>query len=431
MGPEHASAGDDHDAITLRHATTRWVSGVLMGFLFFLISLALAPLPPFQVLDRIGSDLLIDFASRRADSYVRFAEGGPDRIVFVSVDDDSLRQWGAANGREARGRIARLLHALRQTKARAILFDIIFTGNTPADAGLRQVLSEDGVPVALAAPDAATVGRGWKATMRLELGEPYRTVQEGGPHGKVHFASSQVTQQSDFVVRSLRQENCVQIDDRWHSLPSLARTTAALARGKMPEPANQDCPDDSRIRNEPISFLIRPDRGVATAPVVAHPWFRTVSAADVLRAPAAIDWSNAVIVVGQDNATSTEDRFETPLGEMPGALLQANALAGLLQAQHPTEVDHLAHYLLELRLLLVTAGTGVAYWLVSRLARRLVARRTPAGWAGSDPHRNFAAFLLELLVFVMMTAVAIVVVEFVALRSGLAAIARGESGWAA
>ena len=296
-----------------------------------------------------------------------------------------------------------------------------------------------GVPVVLAAPDTATVGRGWKATMRLEFGEAYRKAakpdaanlpegEEARWHDSVHFASSQVTQQSDLVVRSLRPENCVQLDDTWRSLHSLARATAALALGGTPAVSNTDCPNDSGVTDKPISFLIRPERGLATAPVTARPWFRTISAADVLKLGSKIDWADTVVVVGQDNATSTEDRFETPLGEMPGALLQANALAGLLQAQNPTHVDNFAYYLLELRLLLVTAATGVAYWFASRGVRRLVAKRTPTGCAGSDPHVNFTAFLLELLVFAGMTCVAIVVVEFVALRSGLAALARGEFG---
>ncbi|TDH61631.1 CHASE2 domain-containing protein [Dankookia rubra] len=418
--PDGHDHGKDSDGepLTLRGAAVRFVSGIMLGVLFAGIMQLLSPLAFIQHLNRLGSDLVISLASMKSDAFIR---PGVPRIIFVSIDDATLEDWVANSAREARGRIAAMIDTLRGSGAAAIMLDIVFEDSSPGDAAMRAALSRDGAPMLLASPIIASTQAGRIAPAPVAPGPAYPSPLPPG----IRFASDQVLRDTDGVVRSLPPMRCIKVDGIWQDLPSLARGTAALFRPE-PDAGHAPCVDD-HAHEEPISFLIRPEHGLATAPVAANPWFRTVSAVDLPKLSKDL-LRNAIVVVGQDNQGSEADRFLTPLGEMPGALLQANALAGLLHTGALAHAGTREHLVLEIMLILVAASIGVLYWLLSRIACLCLARLLPRRWVGSNPKRSFVALLADLLIFAAMTALAVACVVFVSLETALAALTRGQVG---
>lgn len=393
------------------------VSGIVLSVLVELLVHALVLFPPLRNLDDLGADHLWDYALNRIDEVWNPKD---KKIVFVSIDDDSLAQWHVSTGLEGRGEIAELISDLRRSQAAAVMVDIVFEASTADDHRLRAALTQDGVPVILAAPDAATVTRGWVSSMQMRPGTAYPDPLPPN----VTFASARVLEDEDGEVRRLRSAQCVQVGGQWRLLPSLARATAAKVLGDKLDEA--EC--SGTAADEPISFLIRPERGDATAPVSANPWFRTISAADVPKLPADF-LRNTIVVLGQNNLQSDADKFKTPLGLMPGALVQANALAGRIRSKDSSHNEGEEDLLFYLQLFSITAISGLIYLGFSKSIQHLLAGKIILSRTIAKDHRSsLLIFILDSAAFLTIGLVAATTIYHVTLTHGLVLFARGETG---
>jgi hypothetical protein len=385
-----------------------WLVGIMLGVLFAIILLVLSPLVPLRQLERMGGDAAAELALLRAEAYIK-PEDVP-RIVFVSIDEASLAAWQAPTARDARPQIINLIRAVRAAMPRVVAVDMGFSESQASATALRDALAAEGPPVVLAAPLATTLGQGDKRYDRLAAGPPYPDPLPS----KVTFAGTQVVMETDGVVRSLRPYRCVEQKERWQRLPSFAHAVVAQVRPDFALRTDADClehaPDIS------IVFLIGPEQGKATSPV--RGWFRTVSALDLPRLPAPV-LAGSIVVIGQDNQASTEDRLWTPVGEMPGALLHANAIAGLLHVGTPAKSGHGTKILLKFLLIIIAATTGAFYWGL----RALVFARS-----GKTSEESFVMLLADLGMFLAVTAFTLAAVAMTAVKIGAEALMAGGIG---
>jgi CHASE2 domain-containing sensor protein len=390
-----------------------WVSGMLLGLAFTVGLVVLAAITPLQQLERIGNDTATAVVAWRAGS--RIDPTTQPAMLFITIDDPSLDSWGTSPGAETRRRIANTIRSVQAARPRLILLDLEFSDTALLDEEIRSVLSAGGAPMVLVAPVQTSIGQDRRRTSRLEPGNAYPDPLPAN----LRFGASQVVQDTDGVVRSLRPFRCFETTTRtWRAVPSLAHQAVALLRPEMAPAIPPNCEGRDGLE-EPIIFLLRPESGVATAP--PYPWFRTVSAADVARLAKQMPelLRDAVVVIGQDNRGTISDRLATPVGEMPGALLHANAVAGLLYLGRASKAGAVMKYALKFCLITVAALVGALYW---------VSREAVFAWFGRSPDQSLLALLLDLLLFAAFTCIAFGAVAWITIEVGAEAMLAGGIG---
>jgi CHASE2 domain-containing sensor protein/predicted Ser/Thr protein kinase len=223
---------------------------------------------------------------------VRGSQRAPPGIVIVGIDQDSLARLPRFPFQ--RSLYARVIDRLRRDRARLIAFDIEF--NRPTTAAQDDALidaAQRARPVVFA---TTLIDRSGRTEV---LGGALIRRQIGARAG-----ATAALPDSSGVIRRLPYSV--------NGLPSFSVVIAALRRGR------------------PVDRAAFTHGGALIDYLGPSGTFRTISFVDVLRgrAPAAA-FRNRVVIVGE-TAPSGQDLHPSPLGVLPGAEVQANALATIL-----------------------------------------------------------------------------------------------------
>lgn len=265
----------------------------------------------------------------------------PDpRIVIVGMDDDSLGKMGRASYPLPRIMHARLIHALKEAGAKVIAFDVWFTAETPDDVELARAARECG-PVFCALDSDSQNGQEGEALhfikpareLRRAL-KPFFIRMRRGPGDKVR----------DFLPYP--------VDSETGERPlHMAVALAAAWNGDLgKEPLLRDRFTLGRI-SAPVGMdqetLVRYAGPAGTWSYV--PYHEAYSGNWKRRSPTL--FRDKIVLVGRID--DVEDRHLTPLGDMNGVEIIANAAQTLLQSLYISHIHQTANWIAGLILSLV------------------------------------------------------------------------------
>lgn len=390
-----------------------WLAACLLGIVVAAGLQLFSDAPAFRLLERQGADAATKYAVRHADDWAR---ADRPRVVLLTVDDHTLRQWGRSTGLDARGEIARVIGLMRESKAQAVVVDMTFMRESDAQSAeaLRWAIAKPGRPVVLAAA-LGPLSSGDRALRHFYDWQ----LEVAGGRSHVHFGHPLVgPPEPDGAVRAIRRAVCVYREGQWTTLPSIAHLTFALSIGS--EPSQDNCKPNAEPAPEPIFFMLPPSAAQA-AEWPATRWFASVSAANapLLREE---DLAGAIVIIGQHHAQVSEDRHWTPLADMPGVLLHANALAGMLHVGLPEKPKWLSKLWLKFLIIISVATVSLLYWVPhdTFLAQRISIQNEEAA-----PTLNDLWFLLDLALFIAVMFLAFGAAVYLAIRVGASELLQG------
>jgi CHASE2 domain-containing sensor protein len=365
-----------------------------------------------------------------ADSRAKATKGLA--VTLVDVDSAAVEKWNPVTRTTPRDRIAAIIEKLRTKKPKLIFVDFDLSGEA-SDSGddeLRTVLSnypDDAPPLLLTRslqPIHCPEGE-CETYKSCPPAEAAQKPQEGEPAAKtvptiyestagkanIIWVASVFSPDGDGVVRSSRLWEAVCRNGEPVLLPSPALVATALAEkepagmgclaaflgrhGKSDLPPGGECkrswPVNTSAYAELIPFIIGAPSQTRisdwlTANELRYQRVRASSVLDEVRdeqvAPSAFE--DRVLLVG---ASYGADKFETPLGVMPGVAVIANAVAVA-----PVVLDVAPRYVLRAILTLVL---GVIYISIARSFRALPAAAIifalSYGWFLLSPYIHVSA----------------------------------------
>jgi CHASE2 domain-containing sensor protein len=353
--------------------------------------------------------------------------GSADPVLFLDIDDRSLSQlqpgappFSPPLSTAPRAAIADLLDFIRTTPAgsapRVVIVDVDLS--QPASDGeqgvgrLRTALAawaaSKAPPLIIAREPYPASALGADSAIPVLPDTPYEAII--APASNIHWANSQILSDQNAVVREFLPYRCVASSRGVRPLYA----PALLAYGLMePHAAGTQAPaarwlveGDSHCRTHPaqspphgerIDYHMSMDLGFAARvwPSVSSAWpgwkscegtdtavLRRLSVIDILdavRSGADVDRGllcRHIVIIGGTNA-SAGDFIQTPLNEMNGSIVLANAVRGLQLTQGGMRPIPL---LLQILLLFfVSAWISLSAAATARVRRRYVRLRQGAG----------------------------------------------------
>lgn len=279
----------------------RFAVGVLLGLLVFFALLVLRhfEIPLIQQLERTGNDAIM---RRYASHLAREDRVKAAAIVLNDTEDEESRISDLID----------LITQLQSFDLSALVIDLQIKGSAASESGerlkrLARLLRESTkkFPVAVAADAALS-----NLSDRWDIQRDYFSA--AGLDGIVRVLPN-VIEDSDGVVRRVAPWACARDPDtgKWRATP----TMAFALRGAPTE----DCPRAEPGKDERLRILFRanPAREPLLIPVISLSQLKTDAAMDRK------SLQNALVVVGQNRWADT---YRTPVGVLPGVLVQANAL---------------------------------------------------------------------------------------------------------
>jgi hypothetical protein len=293
----------------------RFAVGVLLGFLVFVALSVLRhfEIPLIQQLERAGNDAIVRFY---ASHLAREDQLKAVAIVLNDTEDEESRTSDLID----------LITLLQSFDLSALVVDLQIKGDAASENGerlkrLARLLRESvkKFPVAVAANAAPS-----NLSDRWDIQRDYLSAD--GLGGIVR-ALPNVIEDSDGGVRSVAPWACAHDPDtgKWRATP----TMAFALRGAPTE----DCPRAQPGKDERLRILFRAN----TAPEAS---LIPVISLRRLTKDAAMDRQslhNALVVVGQNRWA---DSYRTPVGVLPGVLVQANALWTAQRQRYTGESSH-------------------------------------------------------------------------------------------
>jgi hypothetical protein len=317
-------------------------------------------------------------------------------IIFVEIDDSSLERWGSVEVAAAgtpRSLLASLIHVLREAQPSAIFLDYDFRNHLPDDSALRDELAKPNLtPVLLprfygpgVLPDCESQTQA-KAPMEQEtvFDDTFRSGSVGSAHsivalgayglieGTCSFYWTRVGDKGELVSRTAAMVRAIELS----SLSNGAQVVTYDHIVPRLIPTRWWIRDDTRLLNDKAGQL-------AYARIKSSFWLRE-GTLDVTGADLSALW-HAIIIISSTHRWS-DDVHETPVGDLPGALVQAN-LALELQSPPEQELPLKIQFLIDLVLVIASAlltiplcwlpiyrrlplGSELPIWArISRLAR--------------------------------------------------------------
>jgi hypothetical protein len=272
----------------LRRWLTHWLTCVSVTFLFVMLLQFMEGSSLLQSLDRLGADAVMRLYAPEAAS---------PPVIVVEV------------GKEPKAEDVAL--GLRKLKGAGVLA-----------LGLDLIAAEDLSGQALAKlVDAVTELSIENIPIAMPLVNPSLAEQVEGLR-KVRRASVELSKDIDGIIRSTRQHNCGEIGGRRARLPTLAWA--------MVDPNSE----------ETGRGCVEPDRDlpILSVPILSVP--NSAARTGILLMTMDMIDSNkgllkgAYVILGAVSAGTMLDRFQTPLGELPGAVIHAEAVWTLAVLAH-------------------------------------------------------------------------------------------------
>ena len=373
----------------LKRLLTGFASNLDLGALVGAISLGLV----FETLVFLAFEQGYFYSERNAitDKVATLFRGGTASgkqrpIIFIDIDDETYNKVLDRPPVLPRDQIAMIAEVLTPPKSEeadgsrsaaagplVVLFDIDFSASSPSalDSTLRQALTNLGgpVPVVLvASPDRAD--HEGKNGCRVGEQAPFSRTKDDGINISCGIAT--LYRADDHVIREFPLWALECGGPSASVTPSVALLTAALAtqtsvaRSQLDADLKVATPADCELRGDrfatvtlggfdngtfdvdvrepltPIDFAIPPsgpylmiNKGASGTDQA--PLFRRLSAGTILGNAKSLSptfFNGSIVIVGGSFADS-KDLHPTPVGEMPGALILANAINTLLAYQGP------------------------------------------------------------------------------------------------
>jgi hypothetical protein len=301
-------------------------------------------------------------------------------VIFIDFDDDAMHGLGAT-GQAATGTpralIAQATHAARQAGAAVIFLDYDLRNHSPGDDALRQELRMRGPPVLVprffSTDDLPECASQSDATAPLELQTAF---DDTVITGTVMPVQSMVALDVDGTIEGTCAFYRVHVSDL---AETTSREAAMLRAVKLAGPPQGHT--DARLEGATPRMLttrwwIRHDTQMLHMPSGALAYARIragLFAHDGGFDARAVDLSalRGAIVIISSTSRWSGDQHETPVGRLPGALINAN-LALELQSPPEWKPSLLAQFGVDAVLVVVASALTFPNWLSAF-------RRFPAG----------------------------------------------------
>ena len=335
-------------------------------------------------------------------------------IIFIDIDDETYKHFPNRPLILPRDQITRIAEALTPPDSQktdgakpvagsplVVLFDIDFSAaSTPAknDRALRRALTKLGGPIPVVlVKSAQPAGQDGKNECQVGDQAPFGPSKDGG--GNINCGSATLYRTDDHVIREFPLWSLECSGPSASVTPSVPLLTAAFAmqntvtRSQLEADLRVAVPSDCELHGDriatvtlagfdngtfdvdvrepltPIDFAITPSGGPYRTINKSDsgddqvPLFRRLSAGTILRNTGSMSpsfFEGSIVIVG-GSFVDSRDIHPTPVGEMPGALILANAINTLLAYQGP--IAHAGGFEHILWSLIVIVAIGLAFAL--------------------------------------------------------------------
>ena len=391
-------SNETHTSRSLRYTLlVKFLAAVFIGFIVEALLLPIQGWEPVRELKYLGEDVVFSALSERNPRVPPTAYG----VVFVNIDDASLRNWQKSPGDDIRPEITKLLTELRQSKANVIVVDIDFKlprGAIPNP--LQSIMEERGQPV-VAVADIQPADPSLPMSM-ARLGPNYGSLAQDRPEGLTLATPDLVLVNNK--VRERVTVQCLHTGTREVALPGIAEAVRQVLSEtnddrkhkaeSAPDETAHNCNKVSKDKT-PIIF-VQPYTPLHSNPYQGY--LTEVSASNATSSFAELE--NKIVVVGQTHIGAT-DVYPTPIGWMPGVFVHLNSI----MSDQILEGVKEASFLQELKLLLIivisVSTVYLLYWAIHEKWIKNQPLQTSA--------KGFGIFVIDLVLFAFVTWLAIFV----------------------
>jgi CHASE2 domain-containing sensor protein len=284
-------------------------------------------------------------------------ENGFHAIIFVEIDDEAIRRWGARSGAAGgtpRTLLAEITHMLRRARASVIFLDYDFRNQLQGDSALRAELATySATPVLL--PKYFSSGLLPPCDEQTEEKAPIEleTVFDDLPSGN---AVAPVHSIVVLGAYGLIDGTCSAYKVRVGGANEIVLRTAAMLRAL--QLAGLSRVDSALPHLIPIRWWIQNDTELLRDRAGKLAYARINTSLYIhkdridLEGITPSSFQNAIVIVGSTHRWSG-DVFATPVGELPGALVHAN-LGLELESYSSKEVPLPAQFIVEAVLILLS-----------------------------------------------------------------------------
>ena len=305
-------------------------------------------------------------------------------VVIVALDDDSLREYGRSPAEWDRSLYADLIDLISAAEARVVAFDLIFAGETDADAifaaRLAAARTSDNrlrVVMPLAGAGNTSVEHDMGMVTFSNVLRPVDVLAEQADY----LAFVNTFADVDGTVR--RQTSQIRSGDENGLSLSLATYLAYL---RIPSAAVSQVVsmDGDVLHVTPERQLTVDENGLWLqnffgAPEVTFPIF---SMQAVLENEVALEkFSDKIVLVGLMNAQGATDRYPSPASEsgqpMAGVEIQAHAIETLVRGMSLHEQSRISQ---AVTIFVLAIGSSILYALLRWYAKIIMAVVLLLGW---------------------------------------------------
>jgi len=255
--------------------------------------------------------------------YIDQTTNSADNIVIVAIDDESLNQLGYFS-LWPRTHYAHVLDILAKAKARTVAFDVLFSEPAPGDEQLARSI-RDAANVVLPTVETSMMSSSTTTDKSGRFLRPLVYLEESA----IALGHANVFPDEDGVVRRL--PIVIQNGDDYEPALALAAVAKYLRRPEVIESQVKDKVLPFAGRSIPIDsnneMLINYVNGYGEYGGITFP---TVSFVDVLRGTTNSELLRDKVIIIGATASGLADVFWTPVGQMNGVKIHANAMSTVL-----------------------------------------------------------------------------------------------------
>jgi hypothetical protein len=372
----------------------KFLAGILMGLIVEGLLFPFHVLEPVRALQYLGEDIVFSSVSR---SNLHMSAAAHD-YVFVNIDDASLQSWDKSPGADIRPEIIKLLTELRQSKASLVVVDIIFGLREGVRNPLYEIMAMAGRPlVAVAETQAPDVSM---PMSMARLGSNYRYLAKDTLEGL-----TLATPDLGLIGGKARERvtvDCLDDGVREIALPGIAEAVRKVlslktdggehkTKSRSDEVAH-DC--NKKAKEETRIIFLQPYVPSYITPLQGH--LTEISASNVT--DALPELADKIVVVGQTHRATT-DWFDTSFGWMPGVFVHLNSIMSDQVLNGAREASFSQELVLLLIIIFAVSAIYLPYWVIHEV------------WIEDLPiersRRGFIFFILDLLIFLAFTGVAV------------------------